>query len=80
MKIVVADTSPLNYLVLTESVDLLRQLYTRVVIPVEVFDELAAAGSTASELLVDLRSALAKLRRTNFRVSQALIDSLLSGA
>ena len=45
MKIVVADTSPLNYLVLTESVDLLRQLYTRVVIPVEVFDELAAAGS-----------------------------------
>jgi len=38
--IVVSDTTPLNYLVLIEQVDVLRQLYGRVIIPPAVFDEL----------------------------------------
>jgi predicted nucleic acid-binding protein len=42
---VVADTSPINYLVLVDCVDVLRQLYTRIVIPDEVFKELIAAGA-----------------------------------
>jgi predicted nucleic acid-binding protein len=37
--IVVADTSPINYLVLIEQVDLLRQLYQRVIIPEAVYSE-----------------------------------------
>jgi predicted nucleic acid-binding protein len=39
---VVADTSPLNYLVLIEQIDLLPQLYGRVLIPGAVLDELSA--------------------------------------
>ena len=45
MMLVVADTSPLNYLVWIESVDILRQLYGQVVIPAEVRDELLAADA-----------------------------------
>jgi len=39
---IVADTSPLNYLVLIEQIDLLPQLYGRVLIPGAVLDELSA--------------------------------------
>lgn len=160
MKVVVADTSPINYLVLIECVDLLYQLYGRVVIPVEVLHELTAPGvppqvarwmqgqpawmetraapaslplpivankagldageeaairlalmepdslllvddaagrSVATQLaipntgtvgvllagskegLVDLQTSLDRLRKTNFRISQSLIDKLLAG-
>jgi predicted nucleic acid-binding protein len=43
--IVVADTSPLNYLVLIGHVDVLHQLYGRVVMPAGVATELADPGS-----------------------------------
>ncbi|HKG47184.1 MAG TPA: DUF3368 domain-containing protein [Pyrinomonadaceae bacterium] len=39
---VVADTSPLNYLVLIDQINLLPQLYGRVLIPESVLDELSA--------------------------------------
>ena len=39
---VVSNTSPLNYLVLINQIDLLRQLYGRVLIPPSVLDELRA--------------------------------------
>ena len=38
--IVIADTGPLNYLVLIQQADLLRCLFHRVLIPPAVFDEL----------------------------------------
>ena len=38
--IVVADSSPLNYLALIESLDLLRRLYGRIVVPQQVMLEL----------------------------------------
>ena len=38
--IVIADTTPINYLVLIEQADVLRELYGRVVIPQAVFTEL----------------------------------------
>ena len=44
MRVVVADTSPMNSLLLIDRVDVLRQLYTRIVIPEEVFRELTAVG------------------------------------
>jgi predicted nucleic acid-binding protein len=31
--IVIADTGPLNYLVLIDAVDILQPLYTRVIVP-----------------------------------------------
>ena len=45
MILVVADTSPLNYLIWIDSVDILRQLYGSVMIPLEVRDELVAADA-----------------------------------
>jgi predicted nucleic acid-binding protein len=45
--IVVADTSPLNYLIQIECDSLLPQLYTRIVIPTGVMKELEHAGAPA---------------------------------
>lgn len=39
---VVSDTSPLNYLILIEQINLLPQLYGRVLIPGSVSEELNA--------------------------------------
>jgi predicted nucleic acid-binding protein len=46
--IVVADTSPINYLVLIEQVDILARIYKRVVVPQAVFDELNSPDAPAS--------------------------------
>ena len=43
--IVVADTSPLNYLILIGQDNLLQKLFGRVIIPQAVFDELKAEGA-----------------------------------
>ncbi len=43
--IVVADSSPLHYLVLIEQVDLLRRLYSEVLIPEAVLAELSRPAS-----------------------------------
>ena len=45
--LVVADTSPLNYLIWIHSVVTLQQLYRSVLIPREVRDELLAADAPA---------------------------------
>jgi predicted nucleic acid-binding protein len=47
MTVVVADTSPINYLVLIGEIRLLQQLYHRVVVPTDVFVELTDVGSPA---------------------------------
>jgi predicted nucleic acid-binding protein len=46
--IVIADTTPLNYLVLIDHANLLPRLYGRVLIPHAVYEELQAAGAPAS--------------------------------
>ena len=46
--IVVADTSPLNYLVLIDQIGLLPALYQRVLIPEAVLTELRQAGAPKS--------------------------------
>ncbi len=45
MTVVVADTSPLNYLVLIGQIEVLRRLYGRVLLPPEVLVELTANGA-----------------------------------
>jgi predicted nucleic acid-binding protein len=45
--IVVADAGPLNYLVLIGAVDVLATLYTRVLVPQTVFDELKETEAPA---------------------------------
>jgi len=46
--IVVSDTSPLNYLILIEAIDVLSQLYHEVYIPHEVITELEHHGAPAA--------------------------------
>jgi predicted nucleic acid-binding protein len=43
--IVIADTGPINYLVLIGAVDVLHPLYTRVLVPRSVVEELKQAGT-----------------------------------
>src|ERR1051325_6672492 len=45
MTVVIADTSPLNYLVLIQAVELLPRLYERIIIPEAVLGELRDFGS-----------------------------------
>jgi predicted nucleic acid-binding protein len=47
MMVVIADTSPLNYLVQIGEIDLLPRLYGTIVIPTEVFLELKDAAAPA---------------------------------
>jgi len=46
--IVVSDTSPLNYLVLIEEVEVLPAIFSRVVVPPAVIEELQAPGAPAA--------------------------------
>jgi len=48
--IVIADTGPLNYLVLIGAVDVLEPLYTRVIVPRAVVRELQDPGAPAAVL------------------------------
>jgi predicted nucleic acid-binding protein len=43
--IVVADTSPINYLILVEAINLLPKLYKRIVVPEAVGEELSHPGA-----------------------------------
>jgi len=45
MAVAVSDTTPLNYLILIEAIDLLPRLYGRVLIPTAVWGELAQPGT-----------------------------------
>ena len=45
MHIVVADTGPINYLLLIDKIDLLQQIFTTVYMPDTVRAELASAAA-----------------------------------
>ena len=49
MTVVVADTSPLNYLVQIEAIDILPRLYGKIVIPKDVLSELTVAPRAVAE-------------------------------
>ena len=46
--IVVADTSPLNYLILIDRISILQTLFTRIMVPHAVHDELLRPKAPAS--------------------------------
>ena len=46
MSVVVSDTSPINYLLVTELIDLLPRLYGQVILPESVYSELLHEGSS----------------------------------
>ena len=46
--IVIADTSPIHYLVLVDEIDVLPRLFERVLIPLEVFEELTQQATPSA--------------------------------
>jgi predicted nucleic acid-binding protein len=48
VRVVVTDTSPINYLVLTNEIELLPRLFERVILPSVVEDELSSMGAPAA--------------------------------
>lgn len=48
--IVIADTGPINYLVLIDAVEIPQPLYTRVIVPQAVVEELSQQGTPAPVL------------------------------
>lgn len=56
--IVIADSTPLNYLILIHQVDLLPQLFDRILIPPAVFEELQHPGNAGYRPALDRESSL----------------------
>ncbi|MBA4186341.1 MAG: DUF3368 domain-containing protein [Acidobacteria bacterium] len=54
--IVVADTSPINYLILIGAIDVLPALYQKIVVPTAVYDELQSDATPA-----EVRAWIAKI-------------------
>ena len=46
-RLVVADTGPLNYLVMIEAIEVLPRLFEQILVPAAVYDELAHADAPA---------------------------------
>ena len=57
MTVVVADTSPLSYLVLIGQIEVLHRLYGKVFVPPEVLAELASSGAPPQVFAVDSGTA-----------------------
>lgn len=76
MTVVIADSSPLNYLTLIGSVVVLHQLYGDAVF--RNTGTLGVLRAAALKDYVDLPTALARLLETNFRVSLELVTALLA--
>ncbi len=80
---VVADTSPLNYLVLIGGIDVLPSLYRQIAIPpavrhgIEVVGTLGVLPAGAERNLVDFEGSIGDLERTSFYMSQRLKAALL---
>jgi len=56
--IVIADSTPLHYLILIHQVDLLPQLFDRILIPPAVFEELQPPGNAGCRPPLDREYSL----------------------
>ena len=78
--IVIADTTPIRYLVLLGYADLLPRLYGEVVIPIAVFDELTLVSSPEKvRQFVAAKPDWLELRPLSKPVSAALLEILDRG-
>jgi predicted nucleic acid-binding protein len=72
--IVVADTSPLNYLIEIDCIDLLHRLYDTIIIPCAVADELAHSDAPSKvRLWIDKLPDWVEKRNCNLRPDQGLM-------
>lgn len=78
--IVIADTTPIRYLVLLGYADFLPRLYGEVVIPTAVFDELTSSGSPDKvRQFMDAKPDWLELRPLSKPVSPELLEILDRG-
>jgi len=80
MTVVVSDTSPLNYLVMSGEIEILHRLYDKVLIPSEVLAELEDSG-TPSEVLqwVRARPDWIEVRRVDIHGDETDLNQLDDG-
>ncbi|MGA3309147.1 MAG: DUF3368 domain-containing protein [Xanthobacteraceae bacterium] len=78
MRLVVADTGPLNYLVLIEAIDVLPRLFEQILVPAAVYDELAHADAPAPvRVFIAQKPAWLEVRPNPDRSGDDAIDSTL---
>jgi predicted nucleic acid-binding protein len=77
--LVIADTSPLHYLVLIEHTAILPTLFGHVLVPRAVVEELQRPRTPAAERgLLDFPAAIAQLAATSFYLPSQLVEDMLS--
>ena len=78
MQLVIADTGPINYLILIEHIDVLPALFEKVILPSVVRDELTAATPLVRQWIAD-PPAWVEVRKTSNVHQDASLESLDAG-
>jgi predicted nucleic acid-binding protein len=77
-RLVVADTGPLNYLILIEAIEVLPRLFEQVLVPAAVYDELAHADAPAPvRVFIVQKPAWLEVRPNPDRGDDDATDSIL---
>src|SRR4051812_27654349 len=77
-RLVVADTGPLNYLVLIEAIDVLPRLFAQILVPAAVYDELSHADAPAPvRAFISQKPAWLEVRPNPDRSDEDETDSAL---
>ena len=72
MQLVIADTSPINYLILIEHIDILPALFEKVILPSVVPDELTAAPLLVRQWIAEPPSWVEVRKTTKSRQDSSL--------
>jgi predicted nucleic acid-binding protein len=78
MRLVVADTGPLNYLVQIQAIEVLPKLFDQIIVPATVYEELAHADAPAPvRAFIALKPAWLEVRPNPDRSADDAADSTL---
>ena len=77
--IVISDTTPLNYLILIERIEILRQLYEQVVIPQGVINEMLSTDSPLAVSQWAINPPTWTTVKSVSRVSNTQVDGIEEG-
>ncbi len=85
MQLVIADTGPINYLILIGHIGILPALCEKVILPavgpeqrVRVAGTLGILAMAAEHRLINLADAFESIKRTSFHYQQETMDKLLA--
>src|SRR2546425_5811188 len=78
--IIIADASPINYLILINAIDILPNLYDQIIIPEGVFGELNVASALSKvRMWLDSRPSWLEIRTLTKPVDSMLVEQLDTG-